>query len=131
MNFRELRKFIEYGMRMSHIYQPVLIRTLLDQNGRASIDDIAHALLKEDRSQLEYYSEITKNMVGRVLANRNVVVREGRDYELLGYSQLSRDQVQELKGVCDRKLADYIARRGDAIWQHRRRSSGYISGTLR
>jgi ATP adenylyltransferase len=39
--------------------------------------------------------------------------------------------VQELKAICDRKLKEYIARRGDAIWEHRRRSVGYVSGTLR
>jgi ATP adenylyltransferase len=37
----------------------------------------------------------------------------------------------DLKSACDRKLADYVARRGDAIWDHRRRSARYISGTLR
>ena len=52
-------------MRMSHVYQPVMLRLLLGRNGGASVQDIARALLNEDRSQLEYYSEITKNMVGR------------------------------------------------------------------
>jgi ATP adenylyltransferase len=49
----------------------------------------------------------------------------------LGYDTLSTEQVRELKDICDRKLADYIARRGAAIWEHRRRSAGYVSGTLR
>jgi ATP adenylyltransferase len=104
---------------------------LLDRNGRASVQDVARALLNEDRSQLEYYSEITKNMVGRVLVNRAVVKREGEDYELLGYDNLTAEQVQELNAICDRKLAEYIARRGEAIWENRRRSAGYVSGTLR
>ena len=80
---------------------------------------------------MEYYSEITKNMVGRVLANRAVVKRERGDYELLGYNELTAEQVQELKAICDRKIADYIAKRGEAIWEHRRRTAGYVSGTLR
>jgi ATP adenylyltransferase len=87
--------------------------------------------LNEDRSQLEYYSEITKNMVGRMLAHRAVVKREGGDYELLGYDRLTAEQVQELKAICERKLAEYIARRGEAIWEHPRRTAGYVSGTLR
>ena len=118
-------------MRMSHVYQPVMLRLLLGKNGRASVQDVARALLNEDRSQLEYYSEITKNMVGRVLANRGVVKREGRDYELLGYDHLTAEQVQELKTICERKLEEYVSRRGEAIWEHRRRSAGYVSGTLR
>jgi hypothetical protein len=60
MNFEELMTFVEHDMRMSHIYQPVMIRALLDRNGRASVSDIARELLTEDRSQLEYYAEITK-----------------------------------------------------------------------
>ena len=52
---------------MSHVYQPVMIRTLLDHGGTASIEDIARSLLAEDRSQVEYYSVTTKQMVGRVL----------------------------------------------------------------
>lgn len=70
-------------------------------------------------------------MVGRVLANRAVVKRERGDYELLGYDRLTAEQVQELKAICDRRLAEYIAKRGKAIWEHLRRSAGYISGTLR
>ena len=131
MHFEDLVQFLERDMRMSHVYQPVMLRLLLGRNGRASVQDVARALLNEDRSQLEYYSEITKNMVGRVLANRAVVKREGGDYELLGYDRLTAEQVQELKAICDRKLAEYIARRGEAIWEHRRRSAGYVSGTLR
>ena len=131
MHFEDLIQFIERDMRMSHVYQPVMLRELLDRGGRASRKDIARALLNEDRSQLDYYSEIAQNMVGRVLTNRNVVKRDGANYELLGYESSHTQQVQELKNACDRKLAEYVARRGDLIWEHRRRSSGYVSGTLR
>jgi diadenosine tetraphosphate (Ap4A) HIT family hydrolase/5-methylcytosine-specific restriction endonuclease McrA len=131
MDFDHLIQFIEREMRMSHIYQPVMLRELLNRGGRATREDIARALLNEDRSQLEYYAEITRNMVGRVLTNRQLVKRDGATYELLGYENLTPQQVQELKDACDRKLAEYIAKRGDLIWEHRRRSAGYVSGTLR
>jgi len=39
MNFDELMTFIEKSMRMSHIYQPVMIRTLLDTGGTAAEDE--------------------------------------------------------------------------------------------
>jgi ATP adenylyltransferase len=113
VHFEDLVQFLERDMRMSHVYQPVMLRLLLGRNGRASVQDVARALLNEDRSQLEYYSEITKNMVGRVVANR-AIVKRGGDYELLGYDRLTAEQVQELKAICDRKLAEYIARRGEA-----------------
>ncbi|HEV3210589.1 MAG TPA: hypothetical protein VGY91_10020 [Chthoniobacterales bacterium] len=55
MNFDKLLQFVERGMRMSHVYQPVMLRELLSRNGRAAVADIARALFNEDRSQIEYY----------------------------------------------------------------------------
>src|SRR5262249_418799 len=112
--YEALAHFIEHDMRMSHVYQPVMLRTLLDHGGPASREQIARALLNEDRSQLEYYSEITSNMVGKVLTNRVVVSREGADYTLLDFEMLSAEQVQQLKDTCDAKLVEYVKRRGDA-----------------
>jgi hypothetical protein len=74
MRFEELCQFIEHDMRMSHVYQPVMLRTLLVRKARASREDIARALLNEDRSQLEYYSEIARNMVGRVQELRRKMI---------------------------------------------------------
>jgi ATP adenylyltransferase len=65
MNFDEVLQFVERDMRMSHVYQPVMLRELLSRNGRATVGEIARALLNEDRSQIEYYSEITKNKLAR------------------------------------------------------------------
>ena len=80
MTFDKLMTFIEKSMRMSHIYQPVMIRTLLDTGGTAAEDEIARYLLSHDVSQIEYYSNITRNMVGRVLRNRGIVEREEKTY---------------------------------------------------
>jgi ATP adenylyltransferase len=129
MTFDELMTFIEKSMRMSHIYQPVMIRTLLDTGGTAAEDEIARNLLSHDVSQIEYYSNITRNMVGRVLRNHGIVERERETYRLVGFDSLTAEQREKLKEACDRKLDEYIERRGKMIWQHRRRSSGYISGT--
>jgi hypothetical protein len=35
MEFHASLDFIQTGMRMAHIYQPVMIRTLLDNRGEA------------------------------------------------------------------------------------------------
>ena len=44
-SFKRLRDFIQKQMRMSHIYQPVMIRELLKGSGKASIRKIAGAFL--------------------------------------------------------------------------------------
>ena len=46
-------------MRMSHIYQPVMLKTLLSNKGTASIEQIARDILSNDESQVDYYESIT------------------------------------------------------------------------
>jgi len=118
-------------MRMSHVYQPLMLKTLLEHGGTASVGQIAQALLAEDRSQREYYAEITKNMVGRVLRSHGVVARNGGEFQLLDYETLSPEETAELVQICRSKLDDYIADRGDRIWTHRTKASGYVPGSVR
>ena len=44
MEFHALLDFIQTRMRMAHIYQPVMIRTLLDHQGDADDEHAAHEL---------------------------------------------------------------------------------------
>lgn len=57
--FEELQDFISTKMRMSHIYQPVMLLELLTKQGAADSNTIARALLSQDQSQVEYYRQIT------------------------------------------------------------------------
>ncbi len=130
--FAELQDFIANKMRMSHIYQPVMLLELLQRAGTADRGAIAKALLSHDQSQIEYYRQITKNMVGKVLTKgRGITERNGELYSLPRYAELTREQIAELSALCEAKIAEYSAKRGDAIWSHRTKSAGYISGTIR
>lgn len=113
----------------SHIYQPVMIKALLANKGELYDKDIATELLKYDISQIEYYQNITNNMVGRVLRNREVVRKVPNRYQLPGYDELQPDEISNLIKICDEKIRQYIDKRGEAIWQHRKKSKGYISGS--
>ena len=44
MEFHALLDFIQIRMRMAHIYQPVMIRTLLDHQGEADDEQAAQEL---------------------------------------------------------------------------------------
>jgi diadenosine tetraphosphate (Ap4A) HIT family hydrolase/5-methylcytosine-specific restriction endonuclease McrA len=131
MDFDQLKSFIEQSMRMSHVYQPVMLMTLLAKGGKASVRDIATGILVHDESQIEYYEQITKEMVGRVLRNRGLVKKEARTFELLEFDRLTPEQVADLIGLCQKKLDEFKERRGARIWKHRKLSEGYISGTIR
>jgi ATP adenylyltransferase len=130
--YKILENFIRDKMRMSHIYQPVMLLKLLRNQGRAKIRDIAKSLLSHDQSQIEYYEQITKNMVGRVLTkNRGLTERIDDEYRLKDFDDLSSDENKNLVSLCREKVTEYIERRGNRIWAHRTKSEGYISGTLR
>ncbi|MFC1567825.1 HIT domain-containing protein [Pseudomonadota bacterium] len=131
MTFKILSEFIQNKMRMSHIYQPVMIKFLLEKRGQASVQDIAKELLSYDESQIEYYQKIVQNMVGKVLLSHEVVSKDAKLYSLNDFDQLSASEVSELKILCESKLNEFIEHRGQTAWQHRKKSSGYISGTIR
>ena len=131
MNFPDLKHFLINRMRMSHIYQPVMLMTLLKEGGVASIENLSKKLLIEDKSQQEYYSNITKNMVGRVLNNHGIVQKDGKIFKLRDYETYTEDQRIELIQICQEKLNEYIEKRGKRIFEHRRKSAGYISGSIR
>jgi ATP adenylyltransferase len=128
----ELRDFILNRMRMSHIYQPVMIKELLARGGTASLHDIAAAFLACDTSQIEYYEEITRDMPGKVLAKHGLVEREGKQYRLaLDPASITSQQRDELIGLCDQKINAYLQKRGGAVYAHRSIALGYIPGSLR
>jgi ATP adenylyltransferase len=130
--FEHLSDFIQKRMRMSHIYQPVMIRELLTRGGKASIRNIAAAFLARDASQLEYYEQITKDMPGRVLGKHGIVQREGEEYRLtVDPSSLSPAERDDLVRLCDEAIDAYLHKRGDAVYDHRRAALGYLSGSLR
>jgi len=96
MNFSNLKHFLIKRMRMSHIYQPVMLMTLLKEGGVASIETLSKKLLIEDKSQQEYYGNITRNMVGRVLNNHGIVQKDGKIFKLKDYETYTEDQRIEL-----------------------------------
>jgi diadenosine tetraphosphate (Ap4A) HIT family hydrolase/5-methylcytosine-specific restriction endonuclease McrA len=131
----DLEEYITKRMQMSHIYQPVMLKVLLENSGEASVDQIASALLTYDQSQVEYYGKRTKQMVGKVLTKNGVVepIRSGRATKgyRLNSEALTEAQRASLIGKCDKSISDYLDKRGDRIWQHRASESGYVSGSTR
>lgn len=118
-------------MRMSHVYQPVMIKSLLENNGVLSITEIAKRILEYDQSQVEYYENITKNMVGKVLRNHNIIIRNKDNYELVDFSKLADDEKKDLIKLCNMKIDEYIANRGENIWGHRRKYRRPVHGSIR
>ena len=82
--YQRLRRFIAERMRMSHIYQPLMLMELLGRSSPAPAEDIARRILGEDVTQIECYTERVKRMAGRVLHGNGITeVQQGR-YRLIG-----------------------------------------------
>lgn len=132
MNFPELKDFIENRMLMQHVYQPVMIKTLLESNNKSSLRDIAKSFLQLDESQIDYYKIITRQMPGRVLKKHNIVSEHDNEF-YLNISNLTDSERSDLISICDQKINKYIQTKGGErkIWIHRMKSTSYVPGTIR
>jgi hypothetical protein len=50
MDFADLIDSIDNRMKMSHIYQPLMLRILVEAGGTATIRQIAHGFLAQDET---------------------------------------------------------------------------------
>ena len=110
-----------------------MLISLLENGGVCHESVIAKEILIHDQSQVEYYTRITNNMVGRVLRSHEIVERDRstKNYYLSGYEELSHTQVSVLIYLCQQRLHTYVQSRGERIFEHRRKTSGYISGSIK
>lgn len=127
-----LRQFLETEMAMSHVYQPVMIRTMLEGGGAATRRQIAAAFLGADLSQLEYYENVVSRYPGPVLRRRGIVELERGVYRLTrDLRRMDEWQRASLVALCDAKVAEFVSRRQAAIWAHRSANADALPGTLR
>jgi ATP adenylyltransferase len=131
VNFVELRQFISEDMQIQHVYQPVMLITLLKKGGQASEAQIARAILDLDPVQQKYYEDKVRTMVGKVLANRRVTRRVKTEHQLLDFDELTPAQIDELTAILEERLAGEIVTRGDGFWKHRATDREPIPGSVR
>jgi ATP adenylyltransferase len=127
--FEELSDFIQTKMRMSHIFQPVMLMSLLINDGKRSDKSFARDYLKYDESQIEYYTQITNNMVGRVLRKHGIVRRDAlqKSFTLNRFDELSPFERDELIKQCKTRLQDFLDKRNQEIYKYVGRSGKNIN----
>ncbi len=130
MTFQELKDFIESKMKLSHIYQPLLIKSLIESGGIATVRQLATMFLTNDESQLMYYEKRLKEMPIRVLSKHGVILRDG-ELVSLKVRKLSLEQKAELKKLCEQKMQEFIVSRGLSIWDYRLLDDTLIPDSLR
>ncbi len=99
-------------MRMQHVYQPLMIKTLLNSKDfTASVRTIARTFLAQDEELIDYYANITRGMPGNVLRKRGVVKFESNAFRL-DVDSLTPSQISELIELCDNRLEEYYESKG-------------------
>ena len=130
MTYDELVDFIEHRMTMSHVYQPVLIRSLVDAGGKATLRQLAQAFLVQDESQLLYYEDRIKKMPFPVLRKHGVVERDG-DLVSLTTKKLTLQQKAHVRMLCEQRLQEFVTKRGLSVWDYRLLESDPVPDSLR
>ena len=100
---------------MQHVYQPLLIKTLVECGGSATVRQLAQAVLGLDEPQIRYYEDRIKKMPVPVLRGHGVVEKKG-DTVSLSAEQLSPEQQSELITLCEQKLKEFLLERGEDFW---------------
>jgi ATP adenylyltransferase len=118
VNVDDLIDFIERKMRMSHVYQPLLVRTLAEAGGAATLRQLALAFLAADEAQIRWYEDRIKKMPLPVLRRHGVVERDG-DLVRLNAPKLTLEDRARVKAACETKIQEFVARRGLGAWDYR------------
>jgi diadenosine tetraphosphate (Ap4A) HIT family hydrolase/5-methylcytosine-specific restriction endonuclease McrA len=130
MTYQELVDFLEHKMSMSHVYQPLLVRALVDAGGVATVRQLAQVFLAQDESQLLYYEKRIKEMPLKVLKRHEVITSDGQLVSLSA-KQLTLQQKAHIRMVCEQKLQSFVQKRGISIWDYRLLDEEPIPDSLR
>jgi len=130
MKFRNLYDYVKKKMVMSHVYQPVIIRALVQAAGKSTIRHLAQTLLLEDESQLLFYEKRLKEMPLKILKKRGVISVDG-DLVMLSAPGLSLEQRSEIRGLCEERLKEFVSKRGISTWDYRMLEDDPVPDSLR
>ena len=100
---------------MSHVYQPLLIRLLVEAGGTATVRQLARGFAAADEAQVAYYEDRIKQMPLPVLKRHGVVGKDG-DLVSLNTKRLTFEQAVNLQAECNARIAAFLAARGQDAW---------------
>ncbi|MDA7959485.1 MAG: HNH endonuclease [Nitrosopumilus sp.] len=113
MNYADLEDFIANRMRMTHVYQPIMIHTLLE-SGRfeAPRQEIARRFMDRDERVLAEYERVVHRWPYQTLRDRGVLEydKESASYRLRLAEPITEEQRQRLMSLCHEKLEGFVSK---------------------
>jgi MoxR-like ATPase len=101
LDFKNLQTFLLDKMQMHSNYQPIMIRTLLENNGRASKDIIIQKI--SELNSLNESNDFRNIPVYDVLEKHKIVTKENTDF-ILNINNITKDQRDQLIALCNWKI---------------------------
>jgi len=111
MTYEELVDFLENKMSMSHVYQPLFVRALVDAGGVATVRQLAQVFLAQDESQLLYHEKRIKETPLKVLRRHEVITSDGQ-LVCLNTNALTLQQKAHIRMICEQRLQSVVQKRG-------------------
>jgi hypothetical protein len=115
MQFAELLKFVETDLKMSHVYQPLMIGFLVNSGGAATIRQLAQEFAIADEASILHYEKRIKEMPVPVLARHGVVSKRAELIELQ-VEKLTYAQKAQIRAACEKRISDFLEKRGIDVW---------------
>jgi ATP adenylyltransferase len=121
MHADQLLHFIQNEMSMTHIYQPLIIRVLVESGGAATVRQLATEIAKSNEVDLQFYERVVKRYPKKALADRKLPVVEvqGDLWKLTGKKLTFKERMQ-IRTTCDEKMGEFLSKRGEDAWFYQR-----------
>lgn len=114
-SFAELKKYLssKSGMRMAHVYKPVMLLAVLRNGGSATKEQIARDFVLRDQSQIDFYRKtIVHKMPGSRLVRDGLLSLDNDKYSLSGMlSNLTPEQQREIEEILEERISSYLGMR--------------------
>jgi len=106
-NLEDLRAFIRTEMKMSDIYQPVIIKYMLLKNSPVSKRELAIQLLENDSSQVRYYERILMRWPKTTLEKHNFFRYDKSTHQFIITFPINKNDellVRDILQLCEDKI---------------------------
>ena len=106
-SLKELNNFLKNNLRMNHIYQPFIIKTLLINNGVSNIDKVAEELAFQLNGDIKYYRKRILVAPKDVLTYHNIVQFKQDGTMKLLFELNNQSLVREIIELCNKRIEEY------------------------
>ncbi len=109
MSINELETFIKSKMSKSHIYQPAVIKTLLENGGEATVESIALQCNKIQGQSIDSYQKSLQKYPKAALIAHGVIRVDGKLFTLTAnLADCGEEKRRELISLCEEALKHHI-----------------------